>query len=80
MKKELAITHPGSAHFDEITGIGLISAVNPDTLFHIERREPLPADLNAPGVRVVDTGNRLVPEKLNFDHYHSLECPACAGS
>ena len=34
------ITHPGSAHFDEVTAISLILAVNNNTEFNIERREP----------------------------------------
>jgi hypothetical protein len=76
MKTQLIITHPGSAHFDEVTAISLILAVYPDTPFHIERREPLQAELDDPGVWVVDTGNWHEPKKLNFDHHQSLECPA----
>ena len=70
------ITHPGSAHFDEVTAISLILAVNNNTEFNIERREPLPTELDDPGVWVVDAGNRHEPEKRNFDHHQSLECPA----
>jgi hypothetical protein len=75
MKTQLIITHPGSAHFDEITAISLILAVFTDTEFRIERREPSPAELDDPGVWVVDTGNRYEPEKRNFDHHQSLDCP-----
>jgi hypothetical protein len=70
------ITHPGSAHFDEVTAISLILAVHSDAKFCVERREPLPIELDDPGVWVVDTGNRHEPEKLDFDHHQSLECPA----
>jgi hypothetical protein len=76
MKTQLIITHPGSAHFDEVTAISLIFAVYPDAEFKVERREPLLAELDDPGVWVVDTGNRHEPEKRNFDHHQSLECPA----
>jgi hypothetical protein len=76
MNTQLIITHPGSAHFDEVTAISLILAVYPDTEFKVERREPLQAELDDPGVWVVDTGNRHEPEKRNFDHHQSLECPA----
>ena len=76
MKAELIITHPGSAHFDEVTAIGLILAMNPDTEFRIARREPKPAELDDPDVWVVDIGNRHQPEQRNFDHHQSLDCPA----
>jgi len=76
MKAQSIITHPGSAHFDEVTAISLILAVNADMEFRIERREPLPAELDNPDVWVLDTGNRHEPEKHNFDHHQSLDCPA----
>ena len=76
MKAELIITHPGSAHFDEVTAISLILAVHADTVFKIERREPTPAELDNPEVWVVDTGMRHEPEKRNFDHHQSLDCSA----
>ncbi len=75
MKSELIITHPGSAHFDEVTAISLILAVRADTAFKIERREPAPAELDNPDVWVVDTGKRHEPEKRNFDHHQSIDCP-----
>jgi uncharacterized UPF0160 family protein len=82
MTTQLIITHPGSAHFDEVTAIGLILAVNNNTEYRIERREPLHAELDDSSVWVVDTGNRHEPEKRNFDHHQSLDCPAafCPGS
>jgi hypothetical protein len=76
MDRQLIVTHAGSAHFDEVTAIGLILAVHTGTQFRVERREALPAELNDSSVWVVDTGNRHEPEKLNFDHHQSLNCPA----
>jgi hypothetical protein len=76
MNTQLIITHPGSAHFDEVTAVSLILAVYTDTEFRVERREPLPAELDDSSVWVVDTGNRHEPEKRNFDHHQSLDCPA----
>ena len=70
------ITHPGSAHFDDVTAIGLILAVHPGIEFRVHRREPTEAELKNPAVWVVDVGDRYEPEKLNFDHHQSLECPA----
>lgn len=76
MKKHIIITHPGSAHFDEVTAISLILAVHSNTKFSIERREPLPSELDDPDIWVVDIGNRHEPEKLNFDHHQDQNCPA----
>ena len=76
MKVQLIITHPGGAHFDEVTAVSLILAVYADTEFRIERHEPVPAELGDPDVWVVDIGDRHEPEKHNFDHHQSLICPA----
>jgi hypothetical protein len=76
MKSQLIITHPGSAHFDEVLAVSFIMAVHEDVVFHIERREPLLEELENPNTWVVDTGNRYEPEKRNFDHHQSLECSA----
>jgi hypothetical protein len=76
MKKQLLITHPGSAHFDEVTAIGLILAAYPEAEFQVERREALAAELDDPAIWVVDTGNRHEPEKRNFDHHQSIDCSA----
>ncbi len=76
MSFELIVTHPGSAHFDEVTAISLLTAVYPRTEFKIERRPPTVAELENPDIWVIDTGHRLEPEKHNFDHHQSLECPA----
>jgi len=69
MNTQLIITHPGSAHFDEMTAVSLILAAHADTEFHIERREPIPEELDNPDIWVVDIGNRHEPEKRNFDHH-----------
>ena len=76
MKIQLIITHPGSAHFDEVTAVSLILAVYADIEFRIERRQPKQAELENPDIWVVDVGNRNEPEKRNFDHHQSLDTPA----
>jgi hypothetical protein len=76
MKGQLIITHPGGAHFDEMTAIGLILAVHARTAFRIERRQPGAAEFDNPDVWLVDIGDRHEPEKHNFDHHQSLDCPA----
>jgi hypothetical protein len=76
MKEQLIITHPGSAHFDEVTAISLIMAVHHTRKFKVERREPGITELEDPEVWVVDVGDRLEPEKLNFDHHQDANCPA----
>ncbi len=76
MKAQLIITHPGGAHFDEVTAVSLILAVHADTVFSIERREPALAELDNPDVWVVDIGDRHEPEKRNFDHHQDADCPA----
>jgi len=50
MNTQLIITHPGSAHFDEITAISFILAVYGDREFHIERREPIQEELDNPDI------------------------------
>ena len=74
--KHLIITHPGGAHFDDITAVSLILAVNKDVAFTVVRREPTEAELDNPDIWVVDVGDRFQPEKKNFDHHQSLDCPA----
>ena len=76
MKAQLIITHPGSAHFDEVMAVSLILAVYTDMEFRIERREPVLAELDDPDVWVVDIGDRHEPEKRNFDHHQDTDCPA----
>jgi hypothetical protein len=76
MDKQLIITHPGSAHFDEVTAVSLLLAVHNDIDFLIERRQPVTAELDEQAVWVIDIGERFEPEKHNFDHHQSLDCPA----
>ena len=76
MNTQQIITHPGSAHFDDLTAVSLILAAFPNTEFVIERREPAQAELDNPDIWVVDVGDRFEPEKRNFDHHQSLDCPA----
>jgi hypothetical protein len=73
---QLIITHPGSAHFDEVTAISLLLTSFPDSEFTIERRDPTATELDDPQIWVIDTGNRHEPAKRNFDHHQSLDCPA----
>jgi len=76
MQEQKIITHPGSAHFDDLTAVSLVLAVYENADFHIERREPTLEELEDPEIWVIDIGNRHEPEKHNFDHHQSLECPA----
>jgi hypothetical protein len=76
MTTQLIITHPGSAHFDEVTAISLIMAVHNRTAFTIERREPTTEELDNPKTWVVDVGDRYDPDKRNFDHHQDVKCPA----
>jgi hypothetical protein len=73
---QLIITHPGSAHFDDLTAVSLILAVHADTEFKIERRQPTEAELENPDIWIVDVGSRYEPEKRNFDHHQSLDYPS----
>jgi uncharacterized UPF0160 family protein len=50
MKTQRIITHPGSAHFDDVTAVSLILATHPYTQFTIERREPTSDELDNPDV------------------------------
>ena len=76
MNSQLIITHAGSAHFDDMTAVSLILTAYPDSKFRIERREPTRAELDNPEIWCVDVGDRHEPEKRNFDHHQSLDCPA----
>lgn len=76
MEADLIVTHPGSAHFDEVAAISLILAVNAGTAFRVYRRNPEPSELEDPGIWVVDIGDRHEPRKRNFDHHQDRTCPA----
>ena len=76
MKKQLIITHPGSAHFDDMTAVSLVLAFYSGEEFSIERREPTDQELVDNEIWTIDVGDRYEPEKRNFDHHQSLDCPA----
>ena len=75
-KKQLIVTHPRSAHFDEVTAVSLVMASRPEVSFRIERRQPERWELDAPDVWVIDTGRRYEPDKRNFDHHQDANLPA----
>ena len=60
------LTHPGSAHKDELLACSVLLALHP---VPIVRREPTSADLADPTVAVVDVGGRHEPALGNFDHH-----------
>lgn len=60
------VTHPGSAHKDDLLACCLLVARHP---VPISRRDPSEEDLRDPEVAVVDVGGRHEPEFKNFDHH-----------
>ena len=62
----LIVTHPGSAHKDELLACCVLLASNSAP---IERREPTGADLDDPATAVVDVGDEHDPRRGNFDHH-----------
>lgn len=56
--------------------ISLILATHLGTAFRTERRQAEQSELDDPDVWVVDTGRRLEPEKLNFDHHQNANLAA----
>lgn len=60
------LTHPGSAHKDDLLACCVLLAANP---VPIERREPDADDLADPSIAVIDVGDRHEPENGNFDHH-----------
>ncbi|MDQ8181180.1 MYG1 family protein [Pelagicoccus sp. SDUM812005] len=60
------LTHPGSAHKDDLLACCVLLAKNP---VPIQRREPTPEDLADPHTAVVDVGDHHQPERGNFDHH-----------
>ncbi|EDY83660.1 hypothetical protein VDG1235_3287 [Verrucomicrobiia bacterium DG1235] len=60
------LTHPGSAHKDDLLACCVLLAANP---VPIERREPTPADIANPKIAVIDVGDSHDPERGNFDHH-----------
>lgn len=60
------LSHPGSAHKDDLLACCVILAKNPVS---IERREPTPGDIADPRIAVVDVGDHHEPKRGNFDHH-----------
>lgn len=60
------LTHPGSAHKDDLLACSVLLAVSPAPIL---RREPTPADLADSAVAVVDVGHVHDPALNNFDHH-----------
>lgn len=60
------LTHPGSAHKDDLLACCILLARNP---VDIHRREPTPEDLADPKIAVVDVGDQHAPDLGNFDHH-----------
>jgi len=71
------ITHPGSAHKDELMACALLL---PDHPVAIERREPDHSDLADPQTAVIDVGHRHEPGLRNFDHHQfpADHAPICS--
>lgn len=63
------ITHPGTAHRDEVLAIAVLLAHHGKTV-PVCRREPNEAELADPSVLVIDCGGRHAPALSNFDHHH----------
>jgi hypothetical protein len=74
---ELIVTHPGGSHKDDFLACCALVASN---RVPIERRDPLPVDLENPQVVVVDIGHDHDASKLNFDHHQFSRDhpPVCA--
>jgi len=60
------LTHPGSAHKDDFLACCLLIARHG---LPVWRRDPEPADLDDPGILVVDVGGEHEPDRGNFDHH-----------
>lgn len=60
------LTHPGSAHKDDFLACCLLIARHG---LPVWRRDPEPADLDDPGILVIDVGGEHAPDRGNFDHH-----------
>lgn len=71
------VTHPGSAHKDDLLACCLLVARHQVPVW---RRDPTPEDLADPGIAVVDVGGCHEPERGNFDHHQfpADHDPVCA--
>ncbi len=71
------LTHPGGAHKDDVLAVCLLAARHGAP---VVRRMPSQADLDDPGVVIVDVGGEHDPARSNFDHHHfpREHKPTCA--
>ncbi len=60
------LTHPGSAHKDDLLACCLLVSQHEVPVL---RREPTEQDLNDPEILVVDVGGEHEPSRGNFDHH-----------
>ena len=67
------VVHPGAAHFDDYVSCAMMLSLSDNDL-SIYRREVSEADLASPVVAVIDTGMKLEPALMNFDH-HQKDAP-----
>lgn len=63
---KVIVTHPGSAHKDDVLAVALLIAEHG---VPVERREPTAAEIADPSVAVVDIGGEHEPARLSFDHH-----------
>ncbi|MBN1800557.1 MAG: MYG1 family protein [Candidatus Lokiarchaeota archaeon] len=62
------VTHPGSAHLDDLLSTCLVLSRDPAVSL-IERRNPSEEELKDPDTWVLDIGKALKPKLRNFDHH-----------
>ena len=73
----MILTHPGGAHKDDLLAVCVLIAEHGAP---VVRRVPSPAELDDPGVAIVDIGGSHDPARMNFDHHHFERAhpPTCA--
>ena len=71
------VTHPGGSHKDDLLAVCVLASIHNCP---VERREPTQADLEDPGVAVIDIGGIHDPARNDFDHHHfpREHPPTCA--
>lgn len=71
------LTHPGGAHKDDLLAVCVLIAKHGAP---VVRRDPSPAELEDPGVAIVDVGGVHDPARMCFDHHHfpREHAPTCA--
>lgn len=78
MKPTHIVTHPGTAHIDDLMSVCVALAVWPINV--VERRQPTVDEIEDPEVLVLDIGLLHDPERMCFDHhqYHKTAEAECA--